>query len=46
MLVKEGFPLYFYKNEKSTLEMDFMIRDRNSLVPVEVKAQDGTTISL
>lgn len=46
MLTKEGFPLYFYKNKKSTLKMDFMIRDRNSLVPVEVKAQDGSTISL
>ena len=46
MLVKEGYKLYFYKNEKGTIEMDFFIRDRNSLIPVEVKANDNATISL
>lgn len=45
-LVKEGYKLYFYKNEKSTIEMDFIVRDKNSLVPVEVKATNGTTASL
>lgn len=46
MLVKQGYDLYFYKNEKGTLEMDFFVRDAESLVPVEVKAADGATISL
>lgn len=46
MLVKEGYNLYFYRNEKGTIEMDFFIRDDNSLIPVEVKANDGSTISL
>lgn len=46
MLVKQGYQLYFYRNEKGTLEMDFFVRDVNSLVPVEVKATDGATISL
>ena len=46
MLVKQGYRLYFYKNEKSTLEMDFMLRDKNSLVPLEVKASDNATASL
>ena len=46
MLVKQGYKLYFYKNEKGTIEMDFFIRDRNSLIPVEVKANDNATISL
>lgn len=46
MLVKEGYGLYFYKNEKGTLEMDFFVRDINSLIPVEVKASDNSTISL
>ena len=46
MLVKQGYQLYFYKNEKGTIEMDFFVRDRNSLIPVEVKANDGATISL
>lgn len=46
MLVKEGYNLYFYKNEKGTIEMDFFIRDKNSLIPIEVKANDNSTISL
>lgn len=46
MLVKQGYKLYFYKNEKGTIEMDFFIRDADSLIPVEVKATDGATISL
>lgn len=45
-LVKEGYDLFFYKNEKSTLKMDFFIRDASSLIPVEVKANDGATASL
>ena len=46
MLVKEGYDLFFFKNEKGTIEMDFFVRDKNSLVPVEVKANDGSTPSL
>ena len=46
MLVKQGYNLYFYKNKKSTIEMDFFVRDRDSLIPVEVKANDNATISL
>lgn len=46
MLVKQGYKLYFYKNEKGTIEMDFFVRDKDSLIPVEVKANDNATISL
>lgn len=46
MLVKQGYQLYFYRNNKGTLEMDFFVRDADSLIPVEVKAKDGATISL
>ena len=46
MLVKQGYSLYFYRNEKGTLEMDFFVRDADSLVPVEVKAMYGATPSL
>ena len=31
MLVKQGYPLYFYKNEKGTMEIDFFVRDKDSL---------------
>ncbi|MBQ2716370.1 MAG: ATP-binding protein [Clostridia bacterium] len=46
MLVKQGYSLFFYRNEKGTLEMDFFVRDANSLIPVEVKAGDNATVSL
>ena len=46
MLVKQGYDLYFYKNEKGTIEMDFFVRDTENLIPVEVKAIDGSTVSL
>lgn len=46
MLIKQGYSLFFYKNEKSTIEMDFFIRNADSLIPIEVKAQDGATPSL
>lgn len=46
MLVKQGYPVYFYRNQKATVEMDFFARDLNSLVPIEVKATDGVTASL
>ena len=46
MLYKEGYNLFFYKDDKGHLEIDFLIRDANSLIPIEVKANDGATISL
>lgn len=46
MLRKQGYKLYFYKNEKSTMEIDFLVRDSESLVPVEMKASDGASASL
>lgn len=46
MLVKQSYGLYFYRNEKATVEMDFFVRDASSLIPIEVKAIDGATPSL
>jgi predicted AAA+ superfamily ATPase len=46
MLVKSGYDLYFYKNTKSTLEMDFFLRNADYLIPVEVKSTDGSTKTL
>jgi len=45
-LKKQGLGLYYYKRENSTLEEDFFVRARNSLVPIEVKAKNGTAKSL
>ena len=46
MLVKQGYPLYYYSNDRPPIEMDFFVRDTDSLIPIEVKANDGATASL
>lgn len=46
MLVKQGYRLFYYHSDRPALEMDFFIRDADSLIPVEVKANDGATASL
>lgn len=46
MLVKAGFELFFYRDEQNKIEMDFILRDDKSIIPVEVKANDNATYSL
>lgn len=46
-LVKQGYKdLFFYKNESSTIELDFLIRVKNEIMPIEVKAKRGKAVSL
>ncbi len=45
-LVKQGYKLFYYKREDSTLEADFFVRSRSSLIPVEVKANSGKAKSM
>lgn len=45
-LNKEGYSLYYYKRQDSTLEEDFFIRTAKSLVPLEVKSKGGKSKSL
>ena len=45
-LRKQGLGLYYYKRENSTLEQDFFVRTKGSLVPVEVKARGGAAKSM
>jgi len=46
ILYKQGYSLYFYKKDNPSLEMDFFVRDSESLIPVEVKANNAATASL
>ncbi|MBR5725205.1 MAG: ATP-binding protein [Muribaculaceae bacterium] len=46
MLAKQGYGLYYYRNDKSSLEMDFFVRSANHLWPLEVKANNTATASL
>ena len=45
-LRKQGFELYFYKSEDARLELDFLIRIKDNVVPIEVKSNDGRPTSL
>lgn len=45
-LVKAGYNLYYYKKDDSTLEQDFFVRNKENLIPVEVKASNGRSKSL
>lgn len=45
-LYKSGYGLYYYKRDDATLEEDFFVRTARSLLPVEVKATNGTSKSL
>lgn len=45
-LKKCGYDLYYYKKDDSTMEEDFFVRTRQSLLPIEVKATRGTAKSL
>ena len=45
-LVKQNIKPYFYKNADSTIELDFVIRAKNMIVPIEVKKKKGNTKSL
>lgn len=46
MLAKQGCNLYYYRTDNPSLEIDFFMRDSDSLVPIEVKAADGASPSL
>lgn len=38
--VKQGLWLYYYKKDNSELEIDFFVRTKNELLPVEVKSNN------
>ena len=46
MLVRKGLPLHYYKTLDGTREIEFMLERDGGLVPVEVKASNGATVSL
>ena len=45
-LIKAGYNLYFYKTDDSETELDFVIRVKNEIVPIEVKRTRGRSTSL
>ncbi len=45
-LYKQGCSLFYYKREDGTLEEDFFVRNKDYLIPVEVKARSGRSQSM
>ncbi len=45
-LLKQDYDLYFYRSKDSSIELDFIIRYKNEILPLEVKAKQGRTVSL
>lgn len=45
-LHKKGYSLYFYKNETTKRELDFIFQKDGKVVPVEVKSGNSKAISL
>ena len=43
---KQGYDLYYYKKDNSTLEEDFFLRTQDELIPVEVKSNTKGSKSL
>ena len=45
-LVKKGYSLHYYKKDNSLMRIEFLIEKDNNVIPIEVKAQDNSSISL
>ena len=46
MLSKRNIPLHYYKNDKNTQEIEFLLEQEGCVIPVEVKSKKGATVSL
>ena len=46
MLERKGVPLFYYKTEDGKREVEFALERNGGIVPLEVKASNGATISL
>ena len=46
ILIKKEIPLYYYKNDGNSQEIEFLLTRETEILPVEVKASNGATLSL
>ena len=46
ILYKKGYKLYYYKNETTRRELDFIIQKDGEVIPVEVKSGKAKATSL
>ena len=46
VLERKGIPLFYFKNEDGSREVEFAIERDGGIVPIEVRASNGATVSL
>lgn len=46
VLQKKGYRLYFYKNETTRKELDFLVQSEGTVIPIEVKGGNAKAASL
>ena len=46
ILLKKGYTLFFYKNETTAKEVDFLIQSEGRVIPIEVKSGNTRATSL
>jgi len=46
ILLKKNHPLYYYANEKRTVQIEFLLEENSHVVPMEAKAKNRATPSL
>lgn len=46
ILYKNGYDLYFYKNDTTRKEIDLLIQNDGHVIPIEVKSGNNTAVSL
>ena len=44
--VKQGLGLWFYRSDNGRIELDFLVRHNNTIIPIEIKAGKAPTRSL
>ncbi len=46
MLTKKGYDLHYFRNERNSQEIEFLLTKEAKVIPIEVKARNGSTLSL
>lgn len=46
MLTKRGYKLNYYRTDNGSVEVEFLISNDAKIIPIEVKANNGSTVSL
>ena len=46
ILIKKNIPLNYYKPSEGQQEIEFLLTDKGSVIPMEVKSKNGKTVSL